>query len=122
MSTEKRYCKVCHEEIHGRRDKQYCSDYCRANHFNLMNADITGFMRKVNYTIRKNRNILSQINAGGTAKVHKKKLIEQGLNFDYFTNVYKTKSGKTYYFCYDQGYVELDDDFYALVIKEPYVT
>jgi hypothetical protein len=118
---EKRFCKECREEIHGRRDKQYCSDYCRANYFNNRNADITGYMRKVNYTIRRNRNILCRLNPAGKARVSKMKLMDHGLNFDYFTNIYKTRSGKTYYFCYDQGYVELEDEFYALVVKEDYV-
>jgi hypothetical protein len=45
----------------------------------------------------------------------------KGFNFDYFTNVYRTKSGKVYYFCYEQGYLQLKDDYYALVIKSEYV-
>ncbi len=122
MPTEKRYCKECHEEIRGRRDKVYCSDYCRTNHFNALHAEVTGFMRRVNYTIRKNRSILCRLNPEGKARVHKTKLMDHGLNFHYFTNVYKTRSGKTYYFCYDQGYVELEDDYYALVVKEDYVS
>jgi len=121
MDFEKRLCKVCGEVIHGRRDKQYCSDYCRASHFNAANADVTSYMRRVNYTIRKNRSILSLLNPKGRSRVHKKKLVEYGMNFDYYTNVYKTKTGKTYFFCYDQGYIPLEDDFYALVVKEDYV-
>lgn len=121
MVTEKKYCRECKEEIHGRRDKQYCSDYCRAQHFNNRNAEISNFMRKINYTIRKNRSILSDLNPKGRAKAHRMKLVDAGLNFDYFTNVFRTRSGKVYYFCYDQGYVELEDDYYALVIKEDYV-
>lgn len=78
-------------------------------------------MRRINYTIRKNRSILAKLNPRGKAKVHKMKLMDSGLNFDYFTNVYRTKAGKTYYFCYDQGYLELEDDFYALVVKENYI-
>ena len=122
MVTEKRFCKVCSEEIHGRRDKQYCSDYCRATQYQSTNAEITGFMRRVNYTIRKNRGILCHFNTKGRTKVHRNKLIELGMNFNYFTNTYKTKAGKTYYFCYEQGYVELENDYYALVVKEEYVT
>ncbi len=121
MATEKKYCKECEEEIHGRRDKQYCSDYCRAIHFNNLNAEISNFMRRVNYRIRKNRSILSDLNPHGKAKASRLKLIDAGLNFDYFTNVYRTRSGKTYYFCYDQGYLELEDEYYALVVKEDYV-
>jgi hypothetical protein len=121
MAHNKRYCVECNEEIHGRRDKQFCSDHCRATHYNNLNADITGFIRRVNYVIRKNRSILNRLNPNGKARVHKMKLIDAGLNFDYYTNVYKTRSGKTYYFCYDQGYLELEDDYYALVLKGNYV-
>ncbi|HJW29630.1 MAG TPA: hypothetical protein VJ508_10320 [Saprospiraceae bacterium] len=121
MAVEKRYCKVCREEIHGRRDKQYCSDYCRANYFNVLNADLANYMRRVNFTIRKNRSILCRLNPHGKARVHRMKLIEMGMNFDYFTNIYKTRAGKIYYFCYDQGYLELEEDYYALVLKENYV-
>jgi hypothetical protein len=32
-----------------------------------------------------------------------------------FTNILKTKTGNTYYFLYDQGYMLLDNDFYILV-------
>ena len=121
MTNQKRYCKVCNEEIHGRRDKQFCSDHFRATHYNNLNSEISGFMRRVNYTIRKNRSILSSLNPAGKAKVHRMKLVDSGLNFDYYTNVYKTRSGKTYYFCYDQGYIQLEDDYFALVVKENYV-
>lgn len=121
MAADKKYCKECREEIRGRKDKQFCSDYCRAQNFNNRNADISNFMRRVNYTIRRNRSILSGLNPKGKAKTHKLKLIDAGLNFDYFTNVYRTQQGKVYYFCYDQGYVELENDYYALVVKEDYV-
>ncbi|MEP6795661.1 MAG: hypothetical protein ABJB16_15130 [Saprospiraceae bacterium] len=121
MATEKKYCKECNEQIHGRRDKQYCSDYCRVQHFNNRDVDITNFMRRVNYIIRKNRSILSGLNTKGKTKAHKERLIDAGMNFDYFTNVYRTRAGKVYYFCYDQGYVELEDDYFALVVKEDYV-
>jgi len=78
-------------------------------------------MRRVNYIIRKNRNILSDLNTKGKTKAHKEKLVDAGINFDYFTNVYRTRAGKVYYFCYDQGYLELEDDYFALVVKENYV-
>jgi predicted nucleic acid-binding Zn ribbon protein len=118
MTADKRHCLACNEEIHGRRDKKFCSDHCRATHYNNHNTDIAAFMRRINYTIRKNRNILYHLNPGGRARVHKLKLVDSGLNFDYFTNVYKTRSGKTYYFCYDQGYLELGDEYFALVTRQ----
>ena len=47
--------------------------------------------------------------------------MERGFKFSYFTNIYKTKAGKEYYFVYDQGYLELEDNYYALVIRKSYV-
>ena len=78
-------------------------------------------MRNVNNILRKNRRILEELNPNGKAKVHRDKLLERGFKFSYFTNLYRTKAGKTYHFCYDQGYLQLEDDFYALVIRQKYV-
>jgi hypothetical protein len=121
MVKEKRQCKECGDEIHGRRDKQFCSDQCRACHHNNLNSDISNDIRRTNYILRKNRTILAKLNPNGKIKVHKIKLVDHGLHFDYYTNVYKTRSGKTYYFCYDQGYLELEEELYALVVKRDYV-
>jgi hypothetical protein len=78
-------------------------------------------MRKVNNNLRKNRRILDKFNPKGKGKVHRLALLEEGFNFHYFTNIYKTKSGKEYFFVYDQGYIKLDDDYFGLVIKQDYV-
>ena len=79
-------------------------------------------MRNVNRILRKNRKILADLNPTGKSKVGKSKLLDMGYNFNYFTNVYKTKSEKIYYFCYDQGYLAIEDNQFALVIREEYVT
>lgn len=118
MIPEKRYCKVCNEEIHGRRDKLYCSDYCRATQFNSLHLEVTGLIRRVNYTIRKNRNILEKLNTGGETRVHKRTLIDNGLNFHYFTSVYQSRAGHTYFFCYDQGYREQEGDYFLLIAAD----
>ncbi len=78
-------------------------------------------MRNINNILRKNRRILAQLNPKGKSKVHRDKLLELGFKFSYFTNEYVTKAGKGYRFCYEQGYLELYNDWYALVIKNEYV-
>jgi hypothetical protein len=50
--------------------------------------------------------------------VSRSKLIEKGFDFNYFTSIYTTKTGNVYYFVYDQGYLPLDGDYYALVKRE----
>jgi len=64
---------------------------------------------------------LEELNVNETSKVSRKRMTSEGFNFDYYTNVYRTKTGKTYHFCYDQGYLDLGNDWYALVIKKEYV-
>ena len=78
-------------------------------------------MRNVNNVLRKNRRILEKLNLNGKSKVHEDTLRENGYKFNYLTNLYTTKSGKTYHFCYGQGLLKIDKGWYALVKKEEYV-
>lgn len=117
----KKTCQECGESFHGRADKKFCSDQCRSSYHNRLNSDSSNFMRNVNNILRKNRRILAELNPHGKAKVPRSKLLESGFNFSYLTNEYITKAGKAYRFCYDQGYLELDDDYVAIVVRKEYV-
>ena len=102
----------------GRVDQKFCSDQCRNNYNNSQNRDESSLMKNINRQLRKNRRILKDLNPYGKAKVKKHTLLSRGFNFKYFTNVYKNKEGKVYYFCYEQGYLPIDNDFFALVINK----
>lgn len=110
-------CLECGEKLVGRADKKFCSDQCRNTYNNRLNSDSNNYVRNINNILRKNRRILAELNPAGKTKIHKSKLESKGFQFDYFTNIYKTRTGNIYYFCYEHGYLVLDDDFYALVIK-----
>ncbi len=116
-----RICPICQEAITGRRDKKFCSDQCRSDFYNQLNSSSISYVRKINNLLRKNRRILAELNPAGKAKIQRAELIAKGFNFNYFTNVYKTKQGKLYYFCYDQGYLLLDKNWIALVVKKEYI-
>lgn len=117
----KRQCLECTAEFHGRADKRFCSTECRTTYYNRQNSDRTNFMRNVNNILRKNRRILQKYNPDGKSKVHKSKLADAGFKFNYFTNIYQTRAGKTYYFCYEQGYLPIEQDWYALVVRQEYM-
>jgi hypothetical protein len=124
MADEKgveRACLQCENKLYGRRDQKFCSDQCRVEHYNMLNRDVSKFMTNINNLLRKNRRILEKMNPSGKAKVTKAQLLDEGFNFHYFTNEYVTKVGKVYKFIYEQGYVELEEDLYALVQKHEYV-
>ena len=111
-------CLECGEKIVGREDKKFCSDGCRNAYNNKINKDSTNFMRNINNKLRKNYRILSELNIEGKSKTTRTKLLSKGFDFEFFTNILQTKTGNTYYFLYDQGYLSLDNDFYMLVKKD----
>ena len=63
---------------------------------------------------------MSHMLRGKTSKVHRNSLERAGFNFRYFTNTYTTKAEKVYFFCYEYGYLELGDKWFALVKKTQY--
>jgi len=111
-------CPECGNKIIGRIDKKFCSDYCRNSHNNKINKDSKNLIRNVNNRLRKNWRILEELNPDGKTKITKTKLIGKGFDFNYFTSIYTTKKGTVYYFCYDQGYLPLENDYYALVRRD----
>jgi len=113
-----RICLECNTKIVGRIDKKFCSDGCRNTYNNNINKDSKNLIRNTNNRLRKNYRILEALNPNQKIKIPKTKLIERDFNFNYFTSIYKTKAGKTYYFVYDQGYLPLENNFVALVKRE----
>lgn len=111
-------CLECGEKIIGREDKKFCSDGCRNAYNNKINKDSNNLMRNINNKLRKNYRILSEINTEGKTKASRSKLLSKGFDFEFFTSILNTKTGNTYYFLYDQGYLALENDFYMLVKKD----
>lgn len=111
-------CLECNEKIVGREDKKFCSDGCRNAYNNKINKDSTNFMRNVNNKLRKNYRILSALNVDGKSKATRAKLLSKGFDFEFFTNILNTKTGNSYYFLYDQGYMALENDYFMLVKKD----
>lgn len=111
-------CIECGEKFSGREDKKFCSDGCRNAYNNKINKDSTNYMRNINNKLRKNYRILTELNVEGKTKTSRTKLIAKGFDFEFFTNILNTKTGNTYYFLYDQGYMALENEYYILVKKE----
>jgi predicted nucleic acid-binding Zn ribbon protein len=118
---EQRTCLECEGQLRGRADKKFCSDECRTSYNNRQNSSRNNLMRNINYTLRKNRRILKAVNPSGKLNIHRSVLERKGFNFNYFTNIYTTKSGTTYYFCYDQGYIFHENDYLTLVVRQEYI-
>jgi hypothetical protein len=115
---EKRLCPECGEPITGRIDKKFCSDLCRNAFNNKVNSDSTNYVRNINNILRKNRRILEDLLQGDKITLPKQKLIDKGFNFKYITNQSLTKNNHTYLFCYEFGFLPLENDLILIVKKK----
>lgn len=111
-------CLECGEPLQGRIDKKFCSDYCRNTYNNKVNKESKNLIRNINNRLRKNYKVLSELNSTGKTKVTRRKLIDNNFDFHYFTSIYTTKKGNIYFYVYDQGFLELENDYYLLIKKE----
>lgn len=113
-----RSCLDCGKALVGRADKKFCDDSCRNNYNNRIKNDYSIVVKKINLILKKNRAILAEFNPDGKVKIKKSKLNSVGFNFDYHTHTYITQAGKTYHFCYEYGFLLLNDDELLLVKRD----
>jgi predicted nucleic acid-binding Zn ribbon protein len=116
----KRECLACGKSLHGRADKKFCNDYCRNAYNNSQKATtITPLVRNINHALLKNRRILeAALGTEEMQKLPKEKLLQQGFQFRFMTHTYTNKKGNTYFFCYEYGYLPLENDWYLVVKRK----
>ena len=110
-------CLACNKPLRGRTDKKFCDDYCRNTFNNQLKADCNNLIRNINNALRKNRRILEELMhpEDQVIKVSREKLLRQGFQFKYTTHVYTNKKGNSYYFCYEYGYLPLENNWFLIV-------
>lgn len=116
MLPERR-CLECGDILHGRSDKKFCCDQCR-NAFNNRQAGVTNSsMRRINRILKKNLTVLNGLNKKGRVTLSRDELLKKEFDFSYFTHLSTGHQGRTFYFCYDQGYTLVDSNRVMLVKK-----
>jgi hypothetical protein len=114
---EKRVCLECGETIRGRADQKFCNDLCRNAFNNKKLGSTSNLIRNINRKLKKNHQILEELNPEEKSTTFKSILDKKGFDFMYFTHTYTTRTGRIYFFCYDQGYAELENNKLLLVKK-----
>ncbi|WP_422089635.1 hypothetical protein [Tenacibaculum ovolyticum] len=115
---ESKRCLECNDKVIGRIDKKFCSDYCRNSYNNKINKESKNLIRNTNNRLRKNYKILTELNTSGKTKVSRRMLFDKGFDFKFITSLYITKTNNTYFYVYDQGYLELENERYLLVKQD----
>jgi len=110
-------CINCQKQIFGRIDKKYCSNECRNEWNNERYREEQKVLLAVNKILKKNRNILKRLNPEGKIVISAELLLKSGFDLEYFTNIYITKAGREYRFCYDYGYYYDQEKDSYLVVK-----
>lgn len=123
MKQAAKHCLNCGKTIKGRADKKFCDDSCRNTYNNQTKAE-TGtvtIVRNINNYLGKNRRILKQFlpDSEEMTKVHQDKLLLEGFQFKFHTHSYTNKKGQVYFFCYEYGYLALENGWYLLVRRDP---
>jgi predicted nucleic acid-binding Zn ribbon protein len=114
---EDKPCLVCGKALKGRSDKKFCDDYCRAAYNNDLKSAANNYIRNVNNALGKNRRILESLLRNGDTKTraNREKLIEKGFQFKFHTHLYTAKNGNTYHYCYEYGYLLLENNWFLIV-------
>jgi hypothetical protein len=117
---ENKNCLACNKILKGRIDKKFCDDYCRNNYNNLQKSknQNNAYVKNINNALLKNRKILESVlpETEELIKIPQQKLLDKGFVFKYHTHTYKNKKEQVYFFCYDYGYLPLENNW-LLVVK-----
>lgn len=118
-------CLHCKEIISGRTDKKFCTPYCKsAYHYQLNKAKESSMFMRIDKQLKNNRRLLKAYNKAGKATVRKANLLAEGFNPKYFTHYWKNQNGQVYLFCYEYGFLELEENDklkYVLVTWQDYM-
>ena len=114
--SSERKCLACEKTLRGRIDKKFCDDYCRNNYNNQQRAIDSQYDKSIIAILKKNKQILSSLlKEEEMVKTTRERLLTKGFQFKYHTHHYENKKGNIYVFCFEYGYLPLDNDWFLIV-------
>ncbi|MEL7122241.1 MAG: hypothetical protein AAFO07_22520 [Bacteroidota bacterium] len=97
-------CLDCGEVLIGRRDKKFCSSYCRTNFHNKQRPAETESVKRITKLLKQNRQILKHFLEKTGEQVAISDMVNSGFNFKYFTHIELNGAGQSVFYCYDFAY------------------
>ena len=118
MSLSNHICPECGDRMIGRADKKYCSDVCRTSFHNKHRNHRNNVIKSINNILERNRNILMEYaSAEKASRIRLMELQSLGFDFDYFTHCCPDQNGNVQIFCYEYGYLKMDQGEVQLLRK-----
>ena len=94
-------CLTCDEKLTGRADKKFCNEACKNEFHNQKNGQRSTVEKQQLALARKNRTILSRIEASGLAEIGWKELELCGFNFEGLTGLKFLGKDIVLFYCFD---------------------
>lgn len=120
-----RKCLNCQEPVEGRKDKLFCSPYCKSSfHYQKRKDSQESLYHEIDQQLKLNRALLKHFNKAGKAVIRKSELVKKGFNPRYFTHYWKNTKGDVYLFCFEYGFLaskERNIDKFVLVQWQEYM-
>jgi hypothetical protein len=116
--SQPRLCQSCGKTIRGRSDKKFCHDNCRNQFNNKIRESESLHLKNINRILRRNRKILRDLLTPETDRViiSRAELEFLQFHFSFYTHSHTNKSGNTFHFCYEFGYLTISPER-IIVIK-----
>ncbi len=101
-------CPVCDNEIKGRAGKIFCSSKCKSIDQYEKRQVEDAFFIQVDKQLKVNRKVLKKYNRSGFSTLRKEQLEKEGFDSNFFTHYWRNNKGQVYLFCYDYGFLEVE--------------
>ena len=116
-------CLSCSKPLYGRPDKKFCNAGCKNEYNNRLQRQERQDINKIDLILKHNRRILKQwLDSASSRKASKSELMQLGFHFEYYTHHYTNYKQDRYCFCYEYGYLPLEDEKYLVVKKKETIT
>jgi hypothetical protein len=104
--------------VKGRLDKKFCGEACRSAFNNRRQREERREIGQIDLILKHNRRILRDLidDDDRPRRVEREELLQLGFRFEYFTHHYTNARGQQYCFCYDYGYLVLEEGI-CLVVR-----
>ncbi|MFT7085869.1 MAG: putative nucleic acid-binding Zn ribbon protein [Vicingaceae bacterium] len=102
-------CPICNSQIKGRKDKIFCSPNCKSIQQYEVKREKEQLFFQVDAQLKANRKILKKYNKTGKTTLRRQVLHQEGFDPNYFTHFRKTAAGDVYFYCYDYGFLKIEE-------------
>jgi hypothetical protein len=111
-------CLYCKKPLFGRSDKKYCDGHCKSAFDYEARKQNTNLYYKIDRQLKKNRRLLRKFNQDGRTLIEKTILLKEGFDPNYFTHYWKNNKEQVFLFCYEYGFLLLQDQGKSVYLLE----